>query len=89
MITLWNRVRRMLGLSYKIVAPPIPANEIMHLRAHVDECGPCGPDYSVSVDYECKWDEISASEMEALRKHIDEAKNDPDYAVIYTPQPEE
>jgi hypothetical protein len=66
----------------KIIAPPIPLDEKFFLPAGEHCCGE--PTESISINYE--WNE---SELAALRKHIDEAKNDPDYAVIYTPQPEE
>lgn len=62
MISLWNRFKRMLGLPYKIVLPPMTTSEIsemMHLRAHIDECI-TDPDYFVSVNYECNWDEDMA-----------------------------
>ncbi len=42
-----------------IVAPDIPASEVMALRAHVDEAI-ADPDYSVVVNYECHWDEIGS-----------------------------
>src|SRR5271157_4186684 len=42
-----------------IVAPDIPASEVMALRAHVDEAI-ADPDYSVVVNYECRWDEIGS-----------------------------
>src|SRR5208337_1187002 len=42
-----------------IVAPDIPANEVIALRAHIDEAI-SDPDYSVVVNYECRWDEIGS-----------------------------
>jgi hypothetical protein len=42
-----------------IIAPDIPASEVMALRAHVDEAK-ADPDYSVVLNYECRWDEIGS-----------------------------
>jgi len=42
-----------------IVAPDIPASEVIALRAHIDEAI-ADPDYSVVVNYECRWDEIGS-----------------------------
>jgi hypothetical protein len=42
-----------------IIAPGIPANEVIALRAHVDEAK-ADPDYSVVLNYECRWDEIGS-----------------------------
>lgn len=42
-----------------IVAPDIPPAEVMALRAHIDEAI-ADPDYSVVVNYECRWDEIGS-----------------------------
>jgi hypothetical protein len=42
-----------------IVAPGIPAIEVLALRAHVDEAK-ADPDYSVVLNYECRWDEIGS-----------------------------
>jgi len=42
-----------------IVAPEIPTSEVLALRAHVDEAK-ADPDYSVVVNYECRWDEIGS-----------------------------
>ncbi len=42
-----------------IVAPDIGPAEVMALRAHVDEAI-ADPDYSVVVNYECRWDEIGS-----------------------------
>jgi len=42
-----------------IVAPDIPASEVMALRAHIDEAI-ADPDYSVVVNYECRWEEIGS-----------------------------
>jgi hypothetical protein len=49
-----------------IVAPNIPASEIIHLRAHVDEAGPCGPDYSVVTNYVCNWEDEGGKVLEDL-----------------------
>jgi hypothetical protein len=38
------------------VYPGISADEIMALRAHIDEAV-TDPDYSVVISYECTWDE--------------------------------
>jgi RNA ligase (TIGR02306 family) len=36
-----------------IVAPDtIPVDEVMQLRAHIDECGPCGEGAAPAIDYE-------------------------------------
>jgi hypothetical protein len=42
-----------------IIAPGIPANEVVALRAHVDEAK-ADPDYSVVLNYEARWDEIGS-----------------------------
>lgn len=42
-----------------VIAPGIPANEVMALRAHVDEAK-ADPDYSVVLNYEVRWDEIGS-----------------------------
>jgi len=42
-----------------IVAPDIPASEVMALRAHIDEAV-ADPDYTVVVNYECQWNEIGS-----------------------------
>jgi hypothetical protein len=42
-----------------IIAPDIPASEVMALRAHVDEAK-ADPDYSVVLNYEARWDEIGS-----------------------------
>jgi hypothetical protein len=42
-----------------IVAPEIPASEVMALRAHIDEAV-ADPDYTVVVNYECQWNEIGS-----------------------------
>jgi hypothetical protein len=39
-----------------VVAPGIPASEVVALRAHIDEAV-SDPDYSVVVSYEARWDE--------------------------------
>jgi len=46
-----------------IVAPSIPAEEMMRLRAHIDEAI-TDPDYSVVVSYECRWDEVEKTTYE-------------------------
>jgi hypothetical protein len=43
-----------------IVAPSIPVEELMLLRAHIDEAID-DPDYTVVVSYECVWDEPDLS----------------------------
>jgi hypothetical protein len=42
-----------------IVAPDVAPSELMNLRAHIDEAK-ADPDYSVVVNYECRWDEIGS-----------------------------
>jgi hypothetical protein len=42
-----------------IIAPGIPPNEVLALRAHVDEAK-ADPDYSVVLNYEARWDEIGS-----------------------------
>jgi hypothetical protein len=42
-----------------VVAPDIPASEVLTLRAHVDEAKN-DPDYSVVVNFEMRWDEIGS-----------------------------
>ncbi len=42
-----------------IVAPEIPASEVLALRAHIDEAV-ADPDYTVVVNYECQWNEIGS-----------------------------
>jgi hypothetical protein len=44
-------------VSKRYIAPAIPAEEIMKLRAHIDECI-TDPDYSVVVNYKCQWEEV-------------------------------
>jgi hypothetical protein len=59
-ISLWNRLRRALGLPYTILLEAedhIPADEVMMLRAHIDEVRD-DPDYSVLISYECNWVEV-------------------------------
>jgi hypothetical protein len=43
-----------LGRPKLIIAPDIPAEEVMQLRAHIDEAV-SDPDYSVLVSYEQDW----------------------------------
>jgi hypothetical protein len=38
-----------------IVAPDIPASEVMMLRAHIDEAV-TDPDYSILISYEVDWE---------------------------------
>lgn len=38
-----------------IIAPDIPADEVIRLRAHIDEARD-DPDYSIVVSYEAYWD---------------------------------
>lgn len=40
----------------RIIAPGIPASELMALRAHIDEAKD-DPDYDVVISYECHWDD--------------------------------
>ena len=42
-----------------VIAPGIPANEVMALRAHVDEAK-ADPDYSVVLNYDARWEEIGS-----------------------------
>ena len=42
-----------------VIAPDIPASEVMALRAHIDEAK-ADPDYSVVLNYEARWDEIGS-----------------------------
>ncbi len=42
-----------------VIAPDIPASEVMALRAHIDEAK-SDPDYSVVLNYEARWDEIGS-----------------------------
>jgi hypothetical protein len=42
-----------------IIAPGIPASEVLTLRAHIDEAV-ADPDYTVVVNYECTWNEIGS-----------------------------
>lgn len=42
-----------------VVAPGIPAGEMMALRGHIDEAK-SDPDYTVVVNYDCTWNEIGS-----------------------------
>jgi hypothetical protein len=42
-----------------VIAPNISAAEVNALRAHVDEAK-ADPDYSIVVNYECRWEEIGS-----------------------------
>jgi hypothetical protein len=42
-----------------VIAPDIPASEVMALRAHVDEAK-SDPDYTIVLNYEARWDEIGS-----------------------------
>lgn len=42
-----------------VIAPGIPATEVIALRAHIDEAK-SDPDYSVVLNYEARWDEIGS-----------------------------
>ena len=57
-ISLWNRLKRMLGLPYKVWSDPsdlgISASEIMALRAHIDEAKN-DPDYDIVWSYQADW----------------------------------
>lgn len=53
-INLWNRLKRMLGLTYRVTAPPIPSSELITLRAHIDEAKN-DPDYDVVWSYQTTW----------------------------------
>ena len=57
-ISLWNRLKRMLGLPYTVWSDPsdlaISPAEIMQLRAHIDEARN-DPDYDVVWSYQADW----------------------------------
>lgn len=42
-----------------IVAPGVSASQLMELRAHADEAK-ADPDYTIAVNYECRWEEIGS-----------------------------
>lgn len=65
-ISLWNRIRRALGLPYKVVVhPAIPASEIMALRAHIDEAKN-DPDYAV-IGWATRQQEIEQQNFSAFK----------------------
>ena len=68
-----------------VVAPGIPAGEMMALRGHIDEAK-SDPDYTVVVNYECTWNEIgSEGRLLSLDSEWNHTSNDLAIGLGFSP----
>ncbi|MEI6388784.1 MAG: hypothetical protein WCQ50_19385, partial [Spirochaetota bacterium] len=68
-----------------VVAPGIPAGEMMALRGHIDEAK-SDPDYTVVVNYECTWNEIgSEGRLLSLESEWSHTSNDLAIGLGFSP----